>query len=75
MKMMRAKLAAVIPGADAQRAALGTELDDGGKPRPHRRRHRRRGQAVDDDLEHRPYVVIERGLHRALERGAISFVG
>ncbi len=51
--VMLAELAAVIAGADAQRAALGPELDDRLQPRAHRVGDGFAGQPVDDDLQHR----------------------
>src|SRR5579884_1262900 len=75
MIVMRAELAAVIAGADPRRAALGTKLDDCGDARPHRRSHRLRGESVDDDLENRARLSIERAVHRAAQGRAIGIIG
>ena len=58
--MVPAELAAVIAGADTQRAAFGAEFDDRGEPGAHRLGDGGAGEAVDDDFEHRGDLGAER---------------
>src|SRR5579863_6389543 len=75
MIVVTAELAAVVAGADAQGAAVGSYFDDRGQSRPHRIGDIFAGQAVDDDFEHRPNLGRKSAVDRAFQSRAVAVIG
>src|SRR5579883_383982 len=75
MEVERSKLAAVIAGANTNRAILWPELHDCRKARAHGLGDSFYRQPVDDDFEDAANIIIEIRRDRAAQRRAIGIIG
>ena len=71
---MRPKLAAVVSSTNAHRAPFWTKCQDGSHAGAHGGGDCIRGEAVDNNLQNRRDVGVERAVTRPLQGRAISII-